>query len=80
MTRSDLRGTMKATASSSSSGASSSVIPRWLLESNLTADLREEDVAALINDVDSGGGNAVSLRLYRNCIGGLSCITVARTG
>ena len=51
---------MKATASSS---ASSSVIPRWLLESNLTADLHEEDVAALINDVNSGG-NAVSLKLY----------------
>ena len=48
---------MKATASSSSS-----VIPRWLLESNLTADLHEEDVAALINDVNSGG-KAVSLKL-----------------
>ena len=67
MTRSDLQiaSAMKATASSSSSAASSSMIPRWLLESNLTADLREEDMAALINDVDSGSGNAVSLKLYR---------------
>ena len=36
--------------------SSSSVIPRWLLESNLTADLDEDDVAALINDVNNGGG------------------------
>ena len=49
-------------------GAASSVIPRWLLESNLT-DLDEDDVAALIKDVNSGGGgdggNAVRLELSR---------------
>ena len=38
--------------------SASSVIPRWLLESNLTADLDEDDVAALINDVSGGGGAA----------------------
>ena len=35
--------------------AASAVLPRWLLESNLT-DLDEDDVAALINDVNSSGG------------------------
>ena len=49
-------------------GAASSVIPRWLLESNLT-DLDEDDVAALIKEVNSGGGrdggNAVRLELSR---------------
>ena len=45
--------------------AASLVIPRWLLESNLT-DLDEDDVAALIKDVNSGrGGNAVRLELSR---------------
>ena len=40
--------------------SASSVIPRWLLESNLTADLDEDDVAALINDVSGGEGAAAA--------------------
>ena len=51
--------------------SSSSVIPRWLLESNLTADLDEDDVAALINDVSGGGAGGTSGDAVRMDLSGI---------
>ena len=58
--------------------AASSVLPRWLLESNLT-DLDEDDVAALINDVNSsgggGGGTGGGGDAVRKLISPIECIS-----